>query len=210
MMMPKFSSANTMHHQTTQETSRIATPSLMTVQKSISSTTCTTPGNSQHISPAPCSSSGFEQRFASSLSLDFVEQLSPYSVIIGRQKACRDAVGNRRLQVLASTLLPKYAQANSRPEKSKIVSSLVGMIKQAGGSFVKLVDGKWSGADQHAAREKVGVVLRDLLHDKYRSSTKSKVAARRQRLGQQQDVKDDDSELLAPDDGFGKVWYMVE
>jgi hypothetical protein len=84
------------------------------------------------------------------------------------------------------------------------------MVKQAGGSFVKSVDGKWSAADHHAAREKVGVVLRDLLHDKYRSSTKSKVANRRRRLGQQQDGEDDDSELVVPDDGFGKVWYMVE
>jgi hypothetical protein len=203
-----------MHHQAIQETSRFTPPSRMMVQTSISSTTThslTALGNSQPISPAPCLSSVFEQRLTSSLDLDFVEQLSPYSVIIGRQKACRDAVGNRRLQVLASTILPKYAQANSRPEKSKIVSSLVEMVKQAGGSFVKLVDGKWLGADHHAAREKVGVVLRDLLHDKYRSSTKSKVAARRQRLGQRQDDgKDDDSDLLRPDDGFGKVWYMVE
>jgi hypothetical protein len=125
--------------------------------------------------------------------IDKILRSRPYSVVIGRQRVFRDSVGNRRLQVLAMMSLPKYAQAKTKAEKSKIVNSLVTMVHEAGGSFFKEVDGTWSHADIHAARAKVGVVLRDSLHDKYRSSTKSKVEARRQR----QDERRKDDEMIA-------------
>jgi hypothetical protein len=48
-----------------------------------------------------------------------------------------------------------------------------------GGAFVRLVNGRWNEVGEHVAREKVGYVFRELLHEKYRSSTKSKMARRR-------------------------------
>jgi hypothetical protein len=110
-------------------------------------------------------------------------QPSPYSVVIGRGKKSADAVGNRRLLVLASSFLPQYIEAGeSRREKTKIVSKLISVIRDAnsdGDPFVKYEEGQWWAADGLAIREKIGTVFRNLLHDQYRSSTKSKVHIRR-------------------------------
>jgi hypothetical protein len=113
--------------------------------------------------------------------------VTPYTVVIGRGKQCQEFVGNKRLEVLAKNVLPQYVEAKDKEEKSKIVSFLVQSIKEAGGSFVRLMDKqRLEKADERIAREKVGVVLRNLLHDKYRSSTKSKVVARRHRTERRQ------------------------
>jgi hypothetical protein len=113
----------------------------------------------------------------------------PYSVIIGRGKICTDAMGNRRLRVLACTVLPEYIECSNKVDKTAAVTRLVDMIRGAcpTGAFVRHTEGRWWEVDGHAAREKVGYVLRDLLHDKYRSSSKAKVARRRvERLGRRQ------------------------
>ena len=104
-----------------------------------------------------------------------------YSVLIGRGKINTDAVGNLRLQVLASTILPRYMRCKTKQQKTEIVSMLVSWIQEACGvgAFVKKVDGRWWEVSGHMAREKVGYVLRDLLAHKYRSSSKAKVARRR-------------------------------
>ena len=125
---------------------------------------------------------------------DGYDNLSPYSVVIGREKACRNAMGNKRLNALASKVLSRYTDATSRKEKSEIVSYLVEAVHAAGGNFVRFVDGQFKVASRAASREKVGVVLRDLASDQYRSSTKSKVIARRQRV-QEQKVEDEPKKL---------------
>ena len=122
------------------------------------------------------------------------DNLSQYSVVIGREKACRNAMGNKRLNVLANNVLSQYTDATSRKEKSRIVSYLVEAVHASGGNFVRFVDGQFKVASRAASREKVGVVLRDLASDKYRSSTKSKVIARRQRV-QDQKVDDEPKKL---------------
>lgn len=106
----------------------------------------------------------------------------PYSVLIGRGKACTEATGNKRLKVIASTFLDEYRQAaESRIEKSIIVSKIVDMVRDATprGAFIKQEDGVWWEVSDHAARERVGSMLRDLLHEQYRSSSKSKLAKRK-------------------------------
>ena len=52
----------------------------------------------------------------------------PYSVICGRGKACTESVGNRRLKVIASMFLEKYASASNKDEKSAIVSEIIEII----------------------------------------------------------------------------------
>ena len=108
---------------------------------------------------------------------------TPYSVVCGRGKVCTDAVGNRRLKIIASMFLDKYANANTREEKSAIVTEIMDIIEDAcpdkKGAFVRYNDGRWWMVDTMAAREKVGALLRDCLHSKYRSSSKSKQAKRR-------------------------------
>ena len=107
---------------------------------------------------------------------------SPYSVLIGRGKACTEATGNKRLRVIVSTFLDEYSQAaESRIEKSIIVSKIIDMVRDATpqGAFIKQEDGIWWEVSDHVARERVGSMLRDMLHAQYRSSSKSKLAKRK-------------------------------
>jgi len=109
---------------------------------------------------------------------------SPYSVIIGRAKECKQSSGNRRLRIMATAHLPQYASAINRSVKSHVVSHIVSMVRQScgsqGGAFIKKMgkahDGStiWVEVSDSAAREKIGYVFRDLLCDHYRSSSKSK------------------------------------
>ena len=110
-------------------------------------------------------------------------EISPYSVVIGRGKVCQEYIGNQRLEVLAKTKLQQFAEATSKDDKSKVVTFLVDTVHKNGGSFLKLVDTGFVEVNMRGAREKVGVVLRNLVGpDKYRSSCKSKVVARRKRV----------------------------
>jgi hypothetical protein len=116
-----------------------------------------------------------------SLPQDF--QPKPYSIIIGRGKESKGVFGNHRLRVLATSFLPKYSAASNKGSKSKIVSSIVRIIRDAcpTGAFIRLgKDGRWDEVDDAVAREKVGYTFRELLSDRYRSSSKSKVARRHQ------------------------------
>jgi len=108
---------------------------------------------------------------------------TPYSVICGRGRKCTAAVGNRRLQVIATMFIGRYAQLNRKEEKSEIVSEILSMVKDACPderyAFIKYHGGRWWEVETLIAREKIGAVLRDCLHSKYRSSTKSKLERRR-------------------------------
>ena len=118
---------------------------------------------------------------AQPLPLDF--EPSAYSVICGRGKVCTHAVGNRRLKIIASLFLQKYSNANTKEEKSSIVSEIMDMLEDAcpdsRGAFVRFSNGRWWTVDMMSAREKVGALLRDCLHTKYSSSNKAKLAKRR-------------------------------
>jgi hypothetical protein len=125
------------------------------------------------------------------LPVDF--QPAPYSVIIGRGNKNATAVGNRRLHVLVTSFLPAYSasKAGNKIEKSLIVSRVVDIIRECCpiGAFIKLEKGRWWNADDRASREKVGYVFRDLLHDKYRSSSRSKVTQRKREKTHQENPK---------------------
>lgn len=115
------------------------------------------------------------------LPIDFVP--SAYSVICGRGKVCTDSIGNRRLKVIAGTFLERYSNASTKELKSMIVSQIMDILEEAcpdqRGQFVRFSEGRWWSIDHMAAREKVGALLRDCLHTKYRSSNKAKLARRR-------------------------------
>lgn len=106
---------------------------------------------------------------------------TPYTVIIGKGKMMRENLGNKRLRVLASNFLARYSESNEKRAKTLVVNEIIESIRSAGGCFVrKEKDGRWYLATDQAVREKIGYVFRDLLSDKYRSSSKSK-AERRQK-----------------------------
>eukprot|EP00934_Nitzschia_sp_Nitz4_P006810 Nitzschia sp. Nitz4//scaffold296_size27349//23702//24739//NITZ4_008201-RA/size27349-processed-gene-0.25-mRNA-1//-1//CDS//3329546276//6800//frame0 len=109
----------------------------------------------------------------------------PYSVIIGRGKESKGVVGNRRLRIIASTFLDRYANAPNKSSKSGIVATIVAVIREACplGAFVRLgKDGKWYEVKDAVASEKVGYTLRELLGDQYKSSSRSKVRRRQGQL----------------------------
>lgn len=128
------------------------------------------------------------------LSLDFMP--SPYTVVLGKGNTPRNVVGNRRLRILASVAGNKYARCKSRKEKSNVITELFKTVQTAcpTAAFVKFQDGRWWEVDDDVAREKIGYILRDLLHDRYKSSSKSKTANRR-RQTQGEEYKDASSTL---------------
>lgn len=106
----------------------------------------------------------------------------PYSVLIGRGKECKGAIGNQRLKVLASTFLSGYSNALNKAAKTKIVAKVVSMIREACplGAFIRLgKDGRWYEVKEAVATEKVGYTMRELLGEQYKSSSKSKALVRR-------------------------------
>jgi hypothetical protein len=108
---------------------------------------------------------------------------TPSSVIIGRAKICKEAVGNQRLRILAELHLPKYSGATCKLDKSMVVTYLIEAVHDGcptGGAFIKFHNQRWSEVDNRKAREKVGYVLRDLLSDRYKSSSRSKVSRRKE------------------------------
>jgi hypothetical protein len=115
---------------------------------------------------------------------------SPNTVLIGRSKESKRAEGNTRLRHLATSFLHKYSKAPTKSDKTEIVSQIVDIIKSkcTVGAFVKRAEkeGRWREVSVAVAREKVGYVMRDLLHDKYRSSSASKAAKRRLEIEQKQ------------------------
>lgn len=104
---------------------------------------------------------------------------SPYTVVVGRGRFPQNNLGNRRLRVLASIYYKEYSEARNRRTKTEVVDKIFKSIQEAMGMFVRRgIDGRWYKVDDTVAREKIGYVLRDLLGDKYKSSSKSKVARR--------------------------------
>jgi hypothetical protein len=115
---------------------------------------------------------------------DFVP--NAYTILCGRGKQNTGSVGNRRLRIFIIMYLEKYTNATSKVGKSVIVTTIMDIINQANGKFVRNIDGTWWEIGEAAAREKVGAMFRDLLYTKYRSASKSKVLQRRRNDQRQQ------------------------
>lgn len=85
--------------------------------------------------------------------LDCKFQIGPYDVWCSRGKRAFFHEGNRRFRTLIAKQLPKYAAAQTKREKSKVVSLIVDTIRNSSplGGFVKQVNGKWvEVGDRHA------------------------------------------------------------
>jgi len=125
------------------------------------------------------------QRYQGERSLPNDFKPGPNSVIIGRKKNCYTSVGNLKLRDIVLMSLPAYSKCSKKKDKTEVVSSIVQMVREScpdGGAFVKCDDkGKWHEVSEVIARERVASIFRDFLHDQYRSSSKSKVAKRREK-----------------------------
>jgi hypothetical protein len=112
------------------------------------------------------------------LGVDF--QPGNFSVVCGRGKESFNHVGNRRFRIIASMAVDRYSQVGtSKRAKSAIVSEIITVIRDAGGTFCRYKKGAWFEVGDHYAREKVGALMRDLLHTRYRSSYQAKIDRRR-------------------------------
>lgn len=99
------------------------------------------------------------------------------AVICGRGKACTSSPGNKKLRSYVDSFAKSYGSASNKEQKSKIVSTIISLIEEPeGGAFVKFEESTWWKVDEAYAREKIGNLFRDVLHTKYRSSSKAKQA----------------------------------
>jgi hypothetical protein len=133
--------------------------------------------NNKGISDLERSVSG--SKTGAQLGVDF--RPSDYSILFCRGKDSVNHVGNRSFQRICSTYVERYSRTDSKSAKSVIVSEIITAIRQAGGNFVKHKKGTWLEAGDQYARGKVSAVLRNMLHNQYRSSNKSKTEIRRAR-----------------------------
>jgi hypothetical protein len=99
---------------------------------------------------------------------------SRFSVICGRGKDSYDHVGNHHFRELASMFVARYSRANSKADKSEIVSDMIRIIRQADGIFCKFEKGAWFKVGDHYAREKAGALLRDMVHTQQSSTSPAK------------------------------------
>jgi hypothetical protein len=104
------------------------------------------------------------------------------SVICGRGKTSYNHPGNRRFRVLFNMFVEDYSkavEAGRKMVKSAIVSTVVAMVREAGGGFCKLEKGVWFEVGDYCAREKVSALFRGMLHVQDRSSTRAEINRRR-------------------------------
>jgi hypothetical protein len=129
------------------------------------------------------------QRTQSALKIESERQLlaanfvpGPYDCICARGKAAASHAGNVRFRGLIHRFKNQYAQANSKVEKSLVVSEIVDAVRGMSpqGGFIKKFGNTWYEVGDSVAREKIGQCLRDALHESYRSSTKAKKNRRKE------------------------------
>jgi hypothetical protein len=111
--------------------------------------------------------------------LEADSQPSDYSVLFCGGKDNANHVGNRCFQSMCGTYVAKYSRTDNKSAKSVIVSEIITSFRQAGGNFFKHKEGAWCEVGDQYVRVKVSGVLRNMLHNEYRSSNKSKTAIRR-------------------------------
>lgn len=127
---------------------------------------------------------------------------SEFDVLCGRGNISLKHMGNKRLRYLVEDSLRDYARAKSKIEKSVVVSRIIDQVADGsvrgnelshGGMFLRKNNKsrQWEVVSDRFAREKVGQLLRDALHDQYRSSTASKKERRRV------EVAEHDSQLMS-------------
>jgi len=107
------------------------------------------------------------------------------TVVIGKGSVPKKAPGNLKLRKLVQEKIPEYVNATSKMVKSSIVSDIYFSIEEScmeeGNSppFVRYDRNGYTKSSESIAREKITSTFRDCLHDKYKSSSKNKVAKRR-------------------------------
>mmetsp|Transcript_24456 Transcript_24456/g.51669 ORF Transcript_24456/g.51669 Transcript_24456/m.51669 type:complete len:307 (+) Transcript_24456:149-1069(+) len=107
------------------------------------------------------------------------------TVVIGKGRVPKKAPGNRNLRHLVQDKVQDYVSAKSKMVKSSIVTDIYFAIEELcrkegnAPPFVRYNGTGYSKTSESIAREKITSCFRDCLHDRYKSSSKNKVAKRR-------------------------------
>ena len=89
--------------------------------------------------------------------------IHPYDVLNGRGKMAFSNVGNRRFRITLALTLTKYQTAPNRQEKTRLIISIIELVRRNGGRFLTRSKGRWVDIGDRAAREKVGHAFRDMV-----------------------------------------------
>jgi hypothetical protein len=91
--------------------------------------------------------------------------LLDFDICCGRGKGKWNSPGNHRFKELIQNFLPEYADAKSKADKSRIVETVVSLVQEGGGRFVKQdeMNGQWYPISATETRSKVAHAIRDHL-----------------------------------------------
>jgi len=106
------------------------------------------------------------------------------AIICGRGKACTASAGNTRLKDIVLAHIDQYSRATNKTDKTKTVNAILDAVQgdfKDQGMFVRKHNEEWWEVEDTIAREKVGCMIRDILHTKYRSSSKAKFEKKKRR-----------------------------
>lgn len=103
-----------------------------------------------------------------------------FDIVIGKGKKFFHHKGNSMLRSLAQSLLTKYSLAETKLNKSRIISDVIDHIR-LNGNFVKRnsKSGEWIVAEDLLSREKTSAVFRDAMHQRSRSESTSGLMAKK-------------------------------
>ena len=111
-----------------------------------------------------------------------------FDVICGRGQSTFLHSGNKRFRAIIEHHIALYSEANTRLEKSLVVSRICGAVREKGDFLQQSSDEQWIKVSERLAREKCGQGLRDTLHSKYRSSAQAKQVRRKTDLVEQSEM----------------------
>ena len=114
------------------------------------------------------------------LSLDTTGEVRPYDVICGRYKESYNNIGNRRFRVTIRLSLNRYHVARTKPEKTRYFQSIIAIIQNSGGRFLKWDGQQFIEISNKEKNSKVGHAVRNIVRCK--NSRKKMPNARRRSL----------------------------
>ncbi|KAL3918210.1 MAG: hypothetical protein SGILL_004345 [Bacillariaceae sp.] len=134
------------------------------------------------VSTSSCTSTSWELPPKTSRVLAADYRPGRCTVVVGKGHLAQRASGNSALRQLVQSSVKTYSIASSKNTKSNIVSDLFEQVKDWNPDrigFVKRHKGRWFETSDQGARDIITARFRDALADQYRSSTRRKVAKRR-------------------------------
>lgn len=115
------------------------------------------------------------------IELDFDFHPGYYDVICARGNKAWNHPGNKFFRALVKKAAHRYSQVTSKAKRSAIVTEIVVTIRSKGNGFVKQESGgQWVEVGDPLAREKVGQMFRNSLHDQFKSSVQMKKLRRKE------------------------------